>query len=426
MFLLPEQYSSTAVEKLLLDAAKGYVPFDHRLLNHLIERRQETLAAIVAIGNGPQSEWRFDITQELLDLSRHLNDPATIPFLVDLLSDEEPFDETFDAFAELGEAAIDPLLAAYADDDDEDTHGHIAFALAALGIEDSRIETLLTQRESDEISLELYRSRAEKTTTPFDLFAEYDEVGIPVIDVLTLDERFTLLESSIEEYRILAAASLFHEEFGTKEQDGLLVRAQSDPSDVVRMHCWQALDNALDRKEVVKEMTERLQNRSLSTIERSGLLIALSPLADRPEIRKVVLEFYVNPETRLKALEAMWRSLEPDFDEYFSEHLEDENLDIRRIALRGIGAQGMAGEIGRVRKLFNDADVREDALFAYAMAAPSQVSPAYLRTLYRKLKKEAGGFTEEEDTVVRIALDERLRAQNKPPVFSDENISDED
>ncbi len=420
MFRSPDQYGAASVESLLLDAAKGYIPFDHQLFHRLISRQEETLAAILTVGNGPQSEWRFDISQELLDLARHLNNPVTIPFLIDLLSEEEPLDDVFDAFAELGKRAIDPLLDAYADEDDEEILSHIAFALAATGEEDSRIEKLLKERDGDETALELYHSRGEKSSEPFDLFAEYDAQGIPAIDVLTLDERFQLLESSVEEYRILAAASLFHEEFDEKGQNTLSERARTDASEIVRMHCWQALDDALDRKELVDEMIARLQDTSLSTTERSGLMIALAPLSEKTEIKKVILSFYVNPETRLKALEAMWRSLDPDFEDYFPEHLNDANIDIQRIALRGIGANGMAGEIGKVRKMFQNPDLREDALFAYAMAAPSKDSPAFLRTLYNKLEKEADGFTEEEDAVVRIALDERLRAHGKQPVFTEE------
>lgn len=427
MFLAPDQYASTPVEALLLEVAKGRVPFDHRLFKNLIDRRDETLAAIVSVGNGPQSVWRFDMTQELLDLARHFNDPSTIPFLVDLLSEEEPLDEVFDAFAALGSVAVEPLLAAYADDDDNITRGQIAFALAALGVEDPRIEAILKQRDPEEAAMELYQSRSEKVVEPFDLFAEYDEEGVPIAQALTIDERFELLESPEENYRILAAASLFHDDFGQKGQDALFERAKNDSSDTVRAHCWQALDNALDREDLVNEMIRRVQDASLSDKERGGLLIALSPLADRPAVRKAILEFYVHPETRLKALEAMWRSLDPDFAEYFPEHLDDKDVDIRRVALRGVGAQGLAGEMGRVRKMFADPDVREDALFAYAMASPSKVSPAFLRTLYKKLEKEVGGFTEEEDEVVRIALDERLRAQNKPPAFSgDQNISGEE
>jgi hypothetical protein len=77
--------------------------------------------------------------------------------------------------------------------------------------------------------------------------------------------------------------------------------------------------------------------------------------------------------------------------------------------------------------MLNDADVREDALFAFAMISPGKPTAAFLRQVYRKLETEAGGFTEEEEEVVRIALDERLRAAGKPAVFSaGQNISAEE
>lgn len=427
MFITPDKYDSAPAETLLLDVSKGRVPFDHRLFKSLISRREETLAAIVNVGAGAQDVWRFDITEELINLSRHFKDPATIPLFLHLLKDEEPPGEVFDAFLSLGGTALEPLLAAYEAEKDDETRSQIAFALAALGVEDARVEAILKQRDPDEISLDLYQSRGEKAAASFDLFAEYEEEGLPIVETLTLDERFELLESENENYRTLAAASLFHDEFGEKGQNALFNRAKTDPSDVVRAHCWQALDNALDRDDIVGEMKHRLGDASLTDNERSGLLIGLSPLADQPEVRKAILAFYVRPETRLKAMEAMWRSLDPDFAEYFPEHLDDANVDIRRVALRGVGAQGLTSELGKVRKMISDETVREDALFAYAMAAPSKVSPAYLRTLYKKLEKEAGGFTEEEDEIVRIALDERLRAHNKPPAFSgDQNISEEE
>jgi len=67
--------------------------------------------------------------------------------------------------------------------------------------------------------------------------------------------------------------------------------------------------------------------------------------------------------------------------------------------------------------LLKDEDLREDALFAYALAIPGKDSPAFLRSLLKKIETEAGGFSEEEEEIVRTALDERLRAAGKPPIF---------
>ena len=45
-------------------------------------------------------------------------------------------------------------------------------------------------------------------------------------------------------------------------------------------------------------------------VERAGALVALARQAADPKIRPLVEEFYNHPETRAKAMEAMWRSLD--------------------------------------------------------------------------------------------------------------------
>ncbi len=316
----------------------------------------------------------------------------------------------------IGAKALEPLLAAY-EKASEPHRREIAFALAALGIEDPRIEAILATRDPDEAAMELYRDRGDRTPEAWDIFAEYAERGVPEVEALSVDERIEMLASDDEEYRILAAASLFHEDLDQRDEDILFARARTDSSETVRAHCWQALDNAINREEIATEMIARLQDTSRSDQERSALLIGLSAISDRPEIRPHLEAFYRKPETRLKALEAMWRSLDPDFTEYFPEHLNDPDLDIRRVALRGVGGLGITSELGKVRKLLRDPEVREDALYAYAMASPGKSSPAFLRSLLDRIKKEAGPLSEEEEEVVRIALDERLRAEGKPPIF---------
>ncbi len=424
MFLTAEEYSATPVAALLLEVAKGRVPLDHRLLKVLIDRKDETLQAIVDVGNGPQSDWRFDISEDLLNLAKHFNDPRTIPFLIDLLNVDEPIDEVYEAYASLGASAIEPLLAAYAaEEDDPEFRENVSFAMAALGVDDSRIEKILTENHGSDTSLDLYRDRGERHVPDFDLFAEYPEAGVPMLEALSLEERLELLKSADEDYRIGAAASLFHEDLSPAQVTTIFAAAKADPSEHVRAHLWQALDNSLDQAHISSEMLSRVQNPATPEFERCGLVVGLAARAELPEIRQAILDLYENPETRLKALEAMWRSHEPDFAEYFPKHLEDEKLDIRRIALRGIGVNGLTAEMGRIRKLLEDPDLREDALFAYALTAPAKVSPAFLRTLYKKLEKEAGGFTSEEDEVVRLALDERLRAHGKAPLFVEEFLS---
>jgi len=409
VFLLPDQYFETPISTLLVEVSKGRIPFDHRLIRVLLGRQDETA---LAIAQTKPDDWRFDITAELIDLSRAMRDARVLPFLMKQLEDD-PDETVFDAFRVLGQASIQPLLDAYPRAK-EPVKEEILFALAALGIQDERVQKLLTEG-GDEFAQSLYRDGG--TSEEFDIFADTDKEGLPIVNALSVAERFELLESSSEDYRILAAASLFHEDYTPAQETALLDRAKSDSSEHVRAHCWQALDNSTGKAEIADEMIARLKDTSRSDLERSGLLVGLSALTERSEVRDAVQELYGKPETRLKALEAMWRSLNPDFAEYFPEHLDDANKEIRRVALRGIGAQGLTSELSKVRALLKDEDLREDALFAYALAIPGKDSPAFLRSLLKKIETEAGGFSEEEEEIVRTALDERLRAAGKPPIF---------
>lgn len=420
---------SEPVREILRQAARGIVPWDHRLLKQLIERSEETIPAIIAEGTGDQDHWRIDVQPDLLNLARHFNDARLAPFLIRLLEEEEPFEETFEALAALGERAVEPLLEA-AGKARKSARTEIAFALGALGVRDPRIEQVIREQaeaDPDEggVALELYNEPGEKTLEPFDLFAEYPAHDLPVFEVLTVEERIGLLQSPEEETRVATAASLYREEFSREEEDVIFEAARTDESPYVRGQAWQALEGATDRDDVRQAMLARLTDTSAAAPERCGALVGLASHKN-PAVTTATLEFYENEETRLKAIEAMWRSLDRTWASYFPKHLDDPNPDIRRVALRGCGTMGLSAELGRIRAFLKDDDVRDDALFAYAMVAPSKVSPAYLRPLLKKIEKEAGGYREEEEEIVRMALDERLRAAGKEPVFVAEYHPEED
>ena len=77
----------------------------------------------------------------------------------------------------------------------------------------------------------------------------------------------------------------------------------------------------------------------------------------------------------------------------------------------------MQSEAARLRPLFEDPDLREDALHAYAMSVPSPPSRARVQALYSTIQDEAGGLTEEEHETVKDALDFRLELLGLKPVF---------
>ena len=179
----------------------------------------------------------------------------------------------------------------------------------------------------------------------------------------------------------------------------------------------QALIDATEESDVVDAMLRALRNPQLAVEERGGLLVGMAPEADRAEVRQAIVDLYEIPEGRAKALEAMWRSVHPAFRDYFAKHLVDPDLEIRRAAIWGVGYYGIRSELDKLRQLFNDEDLRSDALFAYALATPAEVSRARMKGLLTRIEKDAQGLSEMEEELVKAALDERLLLAGKEPVF---------
>ena len=127
---------------------------------------------------------------------------------------------------------------------------------------------------------------------------------------------------------------------------------------------------------------------------------------------------------RAKALEAMWRSLWEPYAKYFAGHLEaTEEIAILRQALRGAGyfrltkyAETIASYFDREGDL---ATLRDDALFAYALAMPGETTRGRIRGMLRKIDTLAE-LDHAETDLVMFALDERLRLHGLQPVFSEE------
>jgi hypothetical protein len=67
--------------------------------------------------------------------------------------------------------------------------------------------------------------------------------------------------------------------------------------------------------------------------------------------------------------------------------------------------------------MFDDDELRSDALFAYALAIPGEVSRGRMKSLLARVEKDAHGLSEMEEELVKAALDERLLLAGKEPVF---------
>jgi hypothetical protein len=176
--------------------------------------------------------------------------------------------------------------------------------------------------------------------------------------------------------------------------------------------------DATDNAQVVEGMLRVIRTPSSPLEERWGAVIGLALEADRNEVRQAMVDLYANETARAKALEAMWRSIHPSFRDYFPKHLADRDLETRRAAIWGVGYHAIRSELDKLRSFFEDEDLRADALFAYAMTIPGDVSPSRMKAMLSRVEKDARGLSEEEETLVMAALDERLALAGKQPYFA--------
>ncbi|MBV8709401.1 MAG: hypothetical protein JO028_19585, partial [Acidobacteriaceae bacterium] len=399
---------------------------------------------------------------EIITIFRHFKSPEALPFLIDYIK-EDPTDipdEVVEALVEIGQPALEPLLQLYGGLDESES-GEVAFILANLRVRDDRILQLLLDRLEFDLSdtallLSIYGDRRARPALeqaaaalepseaelkkeitdvlealdnpvkmeteeqePFDIWSIYPEREDLPVDLLEDDERLQLLETaSAPVIRAAAAASFFNSQLTAEQRKKLLTAATTDQSPTVRARAWEALMNEAEAPEIVEAMLKALRNPETTSEERSGLLVGLAPEADRNEVRKMIVDLYESGEYRAKALEAMWRSLHPSFRDYFAKHLDDADLEARRGAIWGIGYYGLRGELDRVRKLFNHEELRSDALFAYALAIPSEISRGRMKGLLTRIEKDAHGLSDLEEDLVKAALDERLMLAGKEPFFS--------
>jgi hypothetical protein len=120
-------------------------------------------------------------------------------------------------------------------------------------------------------------------------------------------------------------------------------------------------------------------------------------------------------------MESMWRSFDKQFSKYFPKHLEDPDLDVRRQAIWGTGYMGLGDEAFRLKRLFEDDELRQDALFAYALCMPGEITRGRVRRLLKKIDDVAGGLSQGETELVKVALDQRLVMHRLEPVFAEEH-----
>ncbi len=256
----------------------------------------------------------------------------------------------------------------------------------------------------------------------FDILAEYPERELPAFDLLPESERLELLKSEDALTRAGAAHSFFNDELKAKARAALFESARSDAEASVRARAWESLADATTESAIRTAMIAVLNDASKPEVERGGAAVGLYGIADQDDVRPGIEALYeMGGRARAKALEAMWRSLWPEYAKYFPGHLEDSDPAIVREALRGAGYFELTRDADKIASYFDRHEpyhrLREDALFAYALAMPGETTRGRVRGMLRKIDSLTP-LTQLETELVEFALDERLRLHGLAPVFS--------
>lgn len=459
MPILPDDFDRMNALELLRELEQGKIGFDHRLIRRLLSTPQETIEALVTVAAAPADDRLLELNEQIFDLFRQLKAPEAIDFYLEMLrsreGDEIP-DELIEALADLGEAAVEPLLALHAEQEEESTD--IVFVLAALGTHDPRISALIEQtirrdpyegaicaglyrgedlkpalesafqaldpaleqeRKAVEDALAAIANPPEKEERPAPaIYALYPEESFPVFDALPESTVLEFLTSESAAYRSEAALSFVDTEYGDGIRDELMRMAAEDQDSAARGTALAALGERLDEP-MVRELLYAALDRfeELPVAERTGVLLGLASEAGKPEVEKRLLELYGEPETRALAMEAMYRSVDPRYAERFPANLHHDDEQVRRQAIRGIGVFGIESSAIELVPFFQDDALREDALYAYALAAPGKDTEKGAHRLFEEIDQKADGLSSSEADLVAEALDQRLERAGMPAVF---------
>ncbi len=462
----PEQYGAVPVYDLLQSAACGYIGLDHRFLRAILDRRAEALPDMLRFAYEDHEHDPVLLEEDLLAIFRHWGAPEALPFYIQLIrrDPEDVGDELIDALVHLGAPALEPLLSLY-DELGEENAGDIGFLLAALNVRDPRVLKILTDRLEYDLSdatlcLDVYGDPAaipalekmldqlppgdgsltnelnsaienlEKSKSAhgdehhsFDIFEQYPEEASPAFDALTEADLLAMLESVSPKRRAEVAEGFFQMELSDQAKAKLFDLAQHDADANVRGRAWEALGEHAEEPPIRKALLPLIADRARPLEERAGALVALSSQTDNPKVFAAIEDLYREPGGRAKALEAMWRSFNPDFAEYPPLNLDDPDLEVRRHAIWGIGQLGISKEAARLKPYFDSHELRPDAIFNYALSVPAEVTRGRMRVLFSKIEEAADGLSTGETELIEMALDQRLALKGLKPVFAE---ADED
>jgi len=454
-----------SVLELLRQAASGHLGIDRRLIESILDQ-PDAPAQVLAFSREPREGHRLDLDPLIIDLFRYWKSDAALDFYIDAVrrQPEEIGDDLIHAFLPFGEKAAEPLLKLY-EELGEEQGGDVAFLLAGLRVRDPRVlELLLDRLEYDagdgafllglygdqaarpalekmlaeipkdeaELRLEIERSielldspEPKYEPEPFDILKEYPKTELPAFDLLPDSERIEMLWSEDALIRAGAAHFFFNEDLGNRTRERLLELAKDDADLKVRVQAWESLSGAAELSFVQSALLATLTDESKPVEERGAAAVGLYAFADKDEARRGIEDLYeLGGHARAKALEAMWRSLWEPFAKYFAPHLEDtEEISILRQALRGAGYFRLTRQAEKIASYFDREGaletLRDDALFAYALAMPGETTRGRIRGMLRKIDALAD-LDQTGTDLVMFALDERLRLNGLAPVFAEE------
>jgi HEAT repeat protein len=469
LILEPGRYEGVSAYQLLEAAGHGYIPVDQRLLHAILDFPENSLPDIVRFAAQDHSDDLMDLDPLLIDLFRALHTPAALPFLLRVMRDNpsDVPDDLVESVVELGEPAVGPVLALLSELDGKDA-GDVPFVLAALRVRDSRVLEALTSRLANDpqdaaLCLEMYgdpaavpaleaalakipaddpRSRAPiqavidslsapahaspESEQPFEIWTLYPEEAAMDFAALEDEDRLAMLQKGSPSLRADVALSYQGTDLSDGARARLIQLAKTDPDATVRGACWEALGEIGDEPELRQAMLKILADPKAAIEERSGAAIGLAEQSDNVAVYQAILSLYQDPRGRAKALKAMARSFDKRFASYPPKHLDDPDPAIRTQAIWGIGYLGLSAEAPRLVELFEQDEFRTDALFAYALSIPGETSVGRIRALMTKVQEAAGGFRDDEEDLIRIALDQRLMLHGKSPVFFPDEEEDEE
>jgi HEAT repeat protein len=461
MLILPEHYDRTPVLQLLEEAERGRIGFDQRLIRSLLARPAETLDALEQFLARPSGENAVaDLTDQIFDLYRALRSPQALPFYLDLLKGAAQGvpDELVEAFHELGEAAVEPLLRTY-EEAPEEERPDMLFVLASLGVPHPRIRELVRQalaadpyegalcaslcrdpelvpalrealaalppgdthrheRQALQEAIEsLEQPAPREEPEPFDILALYPEEAPPLFDYLTHADVLEFLDHPDPGMRARAARSLADEELDESARRRLLKTAREDADPRVRGEALRGLSGCAADPEVFALLNEALRDRSRPPEEWTGALVALAEPDAGADLRRAVEEAWEREETRAAALEAMWRLRDRRYLKQIAAGLKSSDPAVAREAIRAVGALPAEELAIELVPFFQNEELREDALFSYALAVRHETTPKSVRRLFDRIAERAGGLADHEEEVVASALDMRLERAGYRPVF---------